>query len=350
MLANPDELYAYAVRAVDPDGDPLLFRLAVQPDGMTIDQRTGLVRWTPSADDDGPHTVRIVVEDGQGGIDSQTYTLHVGQQPRNRPPVITSTPVHYATAERLYQYVVAAYDPEGGSLVYSLERGPDDMAINATTGLVTWTPAADSPTERTVTIVVTDDAEARATQSYLLTVRPNQPPQIAPPPDQSAAAGASYRYDVRATDPEGDAIAFVLDDGPTGLTMDDQGRIRWQPTAADTATHTVQVTARDAYGATDTASYSLTVTPDTEAPRVTLSASTNQINPGGEVVFQVRATDNVGVESLTLTVGGEAVALDTEGRANVVMDQPGLIDTVATATDAAGNVGTSLLGVMHSRC
>jgi hypothetical protein len=80
-----------------------------------------------------------------------------------------------------------------------------------------------------VTVVVTDDAEARATQTYILTVRPNQPPQITPPPDQSVAAGASYRYDVRATDPEGDAITLVLDDGPTGMTMDDQGRIRGSP-------------------------------------------------------------------------------------------------------------------------
>ena len=341
VMASPDELYVYAVRAVDPDGDPLTFRLSVHPDGMTIDQHTGLIRWTPSAADDGQHPVRIVVEDGQGGIDGQTYTLHVGQQPLNRPPVITSTPIHYTTAQRQYRYAVAAYDPEGGSVTYSLERNPDGMAVDPSSGVVTWTPDMDSETDHTVTVVATDDAGARATQTYILTVRPNQSPQITPPPPQSVAVGASYRYDVRATDPERDAITFVLDAAPAGMTIDPQGRIAWRPTADDVGAHTVQVTARDAYRATDTASYSLNVTPDTEAPRVTLSASTNQINPGGEVVFQVHATDNVGVASLTLTVGGEAVALDIEGRANVVMDRPGLIDAVATAIDAAGNVGTS---------
>lgn len=341
VLANVDELYAYAVRAIDPDGDSLTFSLAAKPDGMMIDARTGLVRWTPAAAAVGQHTVRVVVEDGYGGIGSQTYTLNVGQQPFNRPPIITSTPPYYATVDRPYRYPVVARDPEGGPLAYSLDRNPAGMTIDAGTGVVTWTPTADSPPDPAVTVVAADNAGARATQSYVLSVRPNQPPQITPPAAQSVAAGASYRYDVRAVDPEGDPITFVLDTAPAGMTMDTQGRITWRPAAADIQEHTVQLTARDSYGATDTVTYSLTVTEDTEAPRVTLSASTNLASPGADVVFQINATDNVGVQSVGLTVGGAAVAVDAFGRATVQMDQGGLIDAIATAVDVAGNVGTS---------
>ena len=344
VTASPDELYVYAVRAVDPDGDPLTFRGAVMPSGMTLDARSGLIQWTPTAADVGPHAVRVVVEDGQGGIDSQAYTLHVGHQPLNHPPVITSTPVYFATSERLYQYPVTAQDPDGGSIVFSLERNPAGMEIDAGTGVITWTPTAGSPADPTVTVVATDEAGARATQTYILTVRANQPPRIVAPPARSIAVGASYRYDVRATDPERDAITFELVAPPAGMSIDPQGRIAWQPTAADVRAHTIQIVARDSYGATDTASYALTVTADTEAPRVTLSASTPRVDWHGEVIFDVRATDNVGVELLSLSLGGTEVPLVFQnglGRATVAMDTIGVFQAVATATDAAGNVGGS---------
>ena len=60
-----DELYLYAPRATDPDGDPLSFRLATGPTGMTIDATTGVVQWTPTAAQTGQYPVRIVVDDGQ---------------------------------------------------------------------------------------------------------------------------------------------------------------------------------------------------------------------------------------------------------------------------------------------
>ena len=74
---------------------------------------------------------------------------------------------------------------------------------------------------------------------------------------------------------------------------------------------------------------------------MTLTASSNLADQGADVVFSVQATDNVGVASLTLTVGGTAVSLDGNNQAVVRMSQPGLFDAVATAADAAGNVGSS---------
>jgi hypothetical protein len=229
VQANPGELYVYAPRASDPDGDPLRFRLSVKPDGMTIDETTGLVRWTPSPAQNGTHTVRIVVDDGQGGIDSQSYTLSIRQQPANRPPLITSTPVYNAGLGRPYQYTVTATDPEAQAIAFSLEQKPDGMAIEQATGVVTWTPDAVPADPPTVIVVATDPAGAKGKQTFILTVRPNQAPQITQPPDRSILAGASYRYDIRASDPDGDPVAFQLDSGPDGLTMDAHGRIAWTP-------------------------------------------------------------------------------------------------------------------------
>lgn len=341
VVANPNELYAYAPRATDPDGDSVTFRLSAKPDGMTIDARTGLIQWTPTTAQIGPRTVGIVVEDGQGGIDSQAYTLDVRQTAVNRPPLITSTPVYKANVGRAYQYTVTSTDPEAQPITYSLDLKPDGMTIDPATGVITWTPDAVPADPPTVTVVAADPAGALGKQTFLLTVRPNQPPQITQPPSQTLIASRTYRYDVRATDADHDPITFQLDAGPTGLTMDWQGRITWATTSADAGTHTIRFTARDNCGGTDTASFELTVTLDTERPQVLLGASTNLTDLGKQVTFQVQASDNVEVQTLGLMVGGKAVALDSQNSATVTMDQAGLIDVVGTATDAAGNVGTS---------
>src|SRR5581483_3857328 len=77
--------YNYAVRAVDPDGDPLTFSLVSGPQGMAIDQRTGLLRWQYGLSQEGKHPVQIRVEDGLGGVATQSYIVELGTFP-NDPP------------------------------------------------------------------------------------------------------------------------------------------------------------------------------------------------------------------------------------------------------------------------
>ncbi|MCY2987768.1 MAG: putative Ig domain-containing protein [Planctomycetota bacterium] len=355
VLANPNELYVYAPRATDPDGDPLAFRLSAKPTGMTIDARTGLIQWTPATAQIGQHAVRIVVEDGQGGIDSQAYTLNVGQTTVNRPPLITSTPVYKASVGRPYQYTVTATDPEAQPITYSLDLKPDGMSIDPVTGVITWTPTPVDPP--TVTVVATDPAGALGKQTFVLTVRANQTPQITKPSDRSISAGVSFRDDVRASDPDGDPITFQLDSGPAGLTMDEWGRIAWTPAPLQPGENSYDVfvsfTARDSYGATDTASFKLTVLRDSDAPTIEfqiirgkssllLPDADNEIAIplGTELDFVVRATDNVGVTSRSLTFDGQTVPLDGEGRVTRILSTPSLFAVVATARDAAGNISS----------
>ena len=91
--ADTADTYTYAVRATDPENDPLTFSLTTFPTGMTIDTQTGFIQWSPDATQVGSQNVAIQVDDGQGGIATQTYTVVVANAATNQPPVITSTPV-----------------------------------------------------------------------------------------------------------------------------------------------------------------------------------------------------------------------------------------------------------------
>ncbi|MBE9135526.1 hypothetical protein IQ245_27820, partial [Tychonema sp. LEGE 07196] len=103
------------------------------------------------------------------------------------------------------------------------------MTINSATGVVTW----NNPTAGNHQIVVgaVDNLGTGAAQGFTLTARANSTPVIPNIPPQQVASGQPYRYDLRATDAEGDLLAYSLIQSPSGMTVDEFGRISWTPQA-----------------------------------------------------------------------------------------------------------------------
>ena len=67
--------YAYQVVANDPDDDTFTYRLEEAPDGMTIDENTGLISWSLIDATPGEHTIAIIVSDPDGAEAAQEYIL-----------------------------------------------------------------------------------------------------------------------------------------------------------------------------------------------------------------------------------------------------------------------------------
>ncbi len=84
--------YVYDADALDPDGDTLTYSLVTAPTNMTINPGTGLIRWGPTAEQTGTHNVTVLVQDGRGGSNTQSYFVCVLPAEGNRPPIIVSTP------------------------------------------------------------------------------------------------------------------------------------------------------------------------------------------------------------------------------------------------------------------
>jgi RHS repeat-associated protein len=75
---------------------------------------------------------------------------------------------------------------------------------------------------------------------------------------------------------------------------------------------------------------------DNTPPVVDLLVSADVINPGTEITVQVAANDNIGVVRTTLTLNGVLMPTDG-GFIRLVLNEPGRMLWVGTATDAAGN-------------
>jgi hypothetical protein len=70
-------MYTYTVKAMDPDGDTIRYRLSQAPDGMTIQSETGLIQWKVSTEHPSVD-VGVAASDGDGAEAFQQFKLTVG--------------------------------------------------------------------------------------------------------------------------------------------------------------------------------------------------------------------------------------------------------------------------------
>jgi RHS repeat-associated protein len=167
----------------DPDGDPLTYRwsLAARPQGsatVLANPSQAQIRFAP--DLAGDYAAQLIVNDG--ALDSTPDTAVITAQPAqtNRTPTITSTPINQATVNQPYRYPLSATDPDvGDTLSYTLITKPNGMTIQATTGLIEWTPTQVGGAN--VVARVTDQGGLFAEQNFTITVSAataNQAPQV----------------------------------------------------------------------------------------------------------------------------------------------------------------------------
>ena len=225
--------YAYRIEAIDPNDDALSYSLATGPRGMSVDATGGQLSWTPTSADVGTHGVTLQVDDSRGGIARQTFALSVSEAPPNRPPVFGSVPNVSANVGLVYEYQATANDADGDTIEYTVVAGPAGLEIDAGTGLVSWLPGTKQVGKQTVTLAASD-GQIAARQIFTLDVRPepqNHLPLFSSDPVLRALEGDSYQYAARAIDPDGDELAYILDEGPYGMTVESAtGVVDWPAT------------------------------------------------------------------------------------------------------------------------
>ena len=76
-----DNAVTFHVRASDEDGDPLTYAMMDAPPGMSIDRKTGWVRWIPPPGAPGKAPFTVIVSDGSGGESTARFTVTIAELP-----------------------------------------------------------------------------------------------------------------------------------------------------------------------------------------------------------------------------------------------------------------------------
>lgn len=72
-----DNVFTYQIKAEDRDNDMLTYFLLGWPDDMTIDPKTGLIKWAIPSGFKGKAKVMVSVNDGMGGEAKQIFNLQI---------------------------------------------------------------------------------------------------------------------------------------------------------------------------------------------------------------------------------------------------------------------------------
>jgi hypothetical protein len=312
------ETLALAIRASDPDGDPLVLSASNLPAGASFTDQgggTGAFSWTAPLGQPGIYPVTFSVTDdaSPAASDSELVTIVAGGA--NRPPVLDPIGSRTVGDGGSLAVAISASDPDGDPVSFEALGLPSGASLTDHgdgTAELAWTPAPGTSGTFPVTVVATDAGEPPASDSEEFTITvgdANRPPVLAPIGDRSLREGETLAVVVTASDPEGDALQLTMDGLPNGASFTDRGdgtaELLWTPGPGTTGVHTLVCRVSDAGqpSGSDSEEFVVTVTTTGEPLGLYLS----------------RASWNTGARRLHVKGGGapagasvEIVDADTE--------------------------------------
>ncbi len=247
---------------------------------MVIDPDTGVITWTPTADQemtDFEVTVTVTDDGDPTASDTETFIISVGEA---GGPMVENPGPQTIDEEVELTVPIEATSPSGSALTYALDQASLDagMVIDPATGVITWTPSeAQGPDNYSVTVTVTDEEGRMGTQTFTITVNEvNRPPVLEPIADQTVLGGDTIEIAAIGSDPDipENTLTYSLDQASLdlGMTIDpDTGIITWTPAANQpVGAYPVTVTVDDNADPNATASQSFTLTLDRTVPPTSL--------------------------------------------------------------------------------
>jgi len=209
----------------DADDDKLTYSVFGNlPEGARFDKGEHRFEWAPT---EANKTIFLtfVVSDGTD-FDRETVRIQVTATATTNPPTFADVGDQILPVGQAYTLSLIATDPDGDRLTYGHEGSlPTGAALDATTGVFSWTPAAgDVGAPVRVTFTVSDGA-ASDTLAVRFVVDDGggtvaKPPVFAAIAPQSVKVGQTLTLTLQATDPNGDAVTFTIQGAaPSGAAL-----------------------------------------------------------------------------------------------------------------------------------
>jgi hypothetical protein len=165
----------------------------------------------------------------------------------NLPPVIGGTPTTQLMAGTQYTFTPQAADPDGDSLTFSIENKPSWASFTPATGTLTGTPTEnDVGMSALITVEVSDSRAVVQLTPFRIQVmsaappqpgETNHPPLIQGTPATGATVGQVYSFMPVASDEDGDALSFTIENKPSWATFTPStGELRGTPASNNVGT------------------------------------------------------------------------------------------------------------------
>ena len=352
----------------DPDFDPLTVSSATAGNGSVVINGNGTITYTPATNFNGTDTIIYKISDGNGGVSTASVTVTI--MPVNDAPTTTGLGnlVDNDGSPVSIDVTGAFADLDGDALTYSVSGLPAGLTINTTTGVITGTidPAASTGTgdySYPITVTASDGHGGTVTTSFtwrVINLPPTGTDDFVTTPEDTPVVAAVLSND---HDPDNDPLtiteingqpitlggaAVATANGQVKLVTDSFGQqvLIYTPNANFNGVETLVYKSTDNNSGFDTATLTITVVPQNDAP--TVDAIANLTNKDSDAVSVGLApffhdVDFIDGDTLKFTASGLPPGLSIDpytgiisGTINRSASTGGPYTVVITGTDRAG--------------
>ena len=266
--------------------------------------------WTPKPADLGlTHNILFTGrDDGKPNLIAQkTFAVSVVS---GFPPVFKVNPPgnpQVVQEGNVLKFAVTAVDTDKNGIdTFTATGAPSFCTVRKTAPTIyeiECKPGFSASVGRRYTIVFSakdKDTPQRTAQMIMsIDVKDFNRPPVASLADQTLTEGKSYRIQVKASDPDGDALEFSMTGLPTNAKMDKTaGLITWTPDRGDVGSHTASIVVSDKKKGVVTIQVKFTVLRGNAPPKIT-SKPRNSGFVEKVYVYEAKATDPDKSDKLT---------------------------------------------------
>ncbi len=343
----------------DPDlpDDAFSFSVSEGIEGLSIDNETGEVSWTPGDDQVGDHSFTVTVVDRFGLWAERLVNLTVRNT--NDPPRITSALELDTIQDVVTTYIIKADDPDlpfGDQLAYSAHAEDLTIIVDSVTGAMGFTPTNENVPAFTITIEAQDSTGVVASAALVVRVENvNDPPSVTAEFALSVDQGEPVTVRLGVEDPDlglelpvPERITYSST-GPDWLAPDGEGWINFTADQSMVGTHEVTYRVTDLAGDADAVSVTWTIVDVNDPPSITPPAQT-PVRATEDVPFSLglSAVDPDG-DTVTWSEGSDL--FDIDGLAGLIEFTPTHFDVgehvvSVSASDGHGGSDTLVLTIV----
>ena len=288
---------------------PTLSETGTLPGGVSFNASTKVLSGTPAVGSGGTYSVTFTATNGVTPDATQSFTLTV-----NEAPAITSASSTTFTVGTGGSFTVTATGFPAPTLTKTGTL-PSGVSFNASTGVLSGTPAVGSGGNYTLTFTASNGVGGNATQSFVLTV--NEAPGISSVNGTTFSEGTAGSFTVTTT---GFPKPSLTETGalPTGVTFTDNGN------------GTATLAGTPAYGSHG--SYGLTLT------------ASNGIGGGATQAFTLTISLALSITSANATIftvgSAGTFTVTTSGALPITLSKTGALPAGVTFTDNGNGTAT----------
>jgi hypothetical protein len=255
---NKENELSLVIQGNDPDGDPITFHYQwIKNDGDMIGENKNTLKPENLGKGD---VIQVKVTPSDGKESGKPF-LSPAVKILNSAPVIQELSIEpkMPSVRDDLKVSMKSFDADGDSIYFAYQWEKNGVVLMDERKEILERGRFRKGDSFTLT-VIPDDREILGTpkKSEAVTIL-NSPPTIVSSPPTSIE-GTKYLYQVKATDPDNDPIAFDLKSGPKGMKIDQKtGLIQWEIQKEDKGTHSIEIEVSDNEGAKSHQQFTLVI-------------------------------------------------------------------------------------------